>query len=257
MRIDELVKPATTIDHLLARAAKVVQILEPLAEHPVVYRSFNALEIYSPAGYAVANVLKKVVNDKPGANIKSGSNPKQLQVIQTLGITNPIFCTMTVPYLNSIHGKPNIFIPSANYTIHWSPVVKDLGGNDIVGSNASKYGSVDKGGGSYQSPDSNRQVGPEFAKTYQEGWPPSITANELIFDCESYYLLDIKRFLSDFPGDENKDIGQFGRGREGERGPLQNFNRELLAANFRTYGQIRNYLSTILPKVLALYRKKK
>jgi hypothetical protein len=234
--IVEAVSRADDIDHLRKRVQAVVQLLEPIGDHPLVYREFRH-------NIGAETAVLKVSNDRAEFTARSGSNAKQPEVLQALGITNPVFCTMQTPYTTQgFFGGANIFVPGANYRVVWSPVVKDLGGNDIVGPDSDRYGYQDLGGGVSRL-GSDRLVGAEFAKTYQSGWPPGYTDNELIFDCDSYYLLNIKDFLRRFAGKQNRDI-VYRRDR---------INQEVFNAKFSTYGDIVWYLSNTLPKYLDWY----
>jgi hypothetical protein len=143
-------------------------------------------------------------------------------------------------------GGANIFVPGADYRVVWSPVVKDLGGNDVVGPDADRYGHTDLGNGVSRGPSPDRLVGAEFADTYRSGWPPGYTSNELIFDCKSYYLLNIKDFLRRFAGRQNRDIIN-------PRARYADINQEVFNAKFSTYGDIVWYLSNTLPKYLDWY----
>ena len=237
----EAVSRADDIDHLRKRVKQVVQLLEPIADHPLVYREFR-----HNIGAETA-VLKVSNTDRREFSARSGSNPKQPALLQALAIENPVFCTMNTPgATEGFFGGANIFVPGANYRVVWSPVVKDLGGNDVVGPDADRYGHQDLGNGVSQGPSPDRQVGAEFADTYKSGWPPEYTSNELIFDCKSYYLLNIKDFLRRFAGRQNRDIIN-------PRARYADINQEVFNAKFSTYGDIVWYLSNTLPKYLDWY----
>jgi len=233
---EELVR-ANDLEHLRNRAKLIVRLVEPIAEHPLVYREF--------ATRMGDTVLLKVTNtDRKEFAARSGSNPKQAQVLEALGIKNPVFCTMNTPYsTGGFFGGANIFVPGADYSVVWSPVVQDLGGNDIVGPDADKYGHEKIGAGSYRGPSAERQVGVEFVDTYKSGWPSGHTDNELIFDCKTYYLLNIKDFLRRFAGTQNRNIVS-GRGR---------IDQEVFRAKFSRYSDIAWYLSNTLPGYLDWY----
>ena len=234
---EELVR-ANDLEHLRNRAKLIVRLVEPIAEHPLVYREFAH-------SIGAETALLKVTNtDRKEFAARSGSNPKQAQVLQALGIKNPVFCTMNPPRsTGGFFGGANIFVPGVDYSVVWSPVVKDLGGNDIVGPNADQYGHEKIGAGSYRGPSAERQVGVEFVDTYKSGWPSGHTDNELIFDCKTYYLLNIKDFLRRFAGKQNRNI-VIGRDR---------IDREVFQAKFSSYGDIAWYLSNTLPSYLDWY----
>ena len=149
--IVEAVSRADDIDHLRKRVHAVVQLLKPIGDHPLVYREFKH-------NIGAETAVLKVSNDRKEFKARSGSNPKQSALLQALGITNPVFCTMQTPgATQGFFGGANIFVPGADYGIVWSPVVKDLGGNDVVGSDSDRYGHRDLGGGVSQGPTPDRQ----------------------------------------------------------------------------------------------------
>lgn len=210
---------ANELEHLRNRAKLIVRLIEPIAEHDLVYREFKTV--------MADTVLLKVSNtDRKEYRARSGMNSKQAELLQALNIRNPVFCTMRPPYsTGGFFGGSNIFVPGADYRVVWSPVVKDLGGNELVGREA------------------DGAVGAEFADTYQSGWPSGYTDNELIFDCATYYLLNIKDFLRRFAGKKNRNI-LTGRDR---------IDREVFQAKFSSYGDIAWYLSNTLPGYLDWY----
>ena len=232
--VSEKVSQTESDEHLLARVQKVLDVVGPLKEHPLVFRAFRHLT-------GENSVLLKVVNDREDFKAKSGDNKRQEELIKALGIKRPVFCNMVPSTGWSAHGTGYIFIPSKDYEIKWSPIVKDIGGMDIVGKDASKYGRVTKGNVSTWNYDKKRMVGDQFADTYLDGWPKEHTDNELIFDCDYYYLLDIKQFVTLFAGIENKDIVSKSPTRTGFSA-IDIFNADKFKTNFKTYGDITKYL---------------
>lgn len=242
MKINEIVTRAEDIDHLLKRAEKVVTLLEPLSKHPLVFREFaHKLKLET--------VLAKVVNDRGEYIARKGSNDKQPELLKALKISKPVFCTMETPWGVGLFGQPTIFVPPEEYRIVWSPIVEDMGGNRIAGDNHEKYGHTKIDQYTWRNPTPDRMVGPEFANTYQEGWPNGRIKNELIFDCEYYYLLDISVFLKKFAGLKNRELlktDAFG----------DKLNRELFNTKFKNYGDVIWYLKNTLPSYLNWFKTK-
>jgi len=197
--LNETVSFATEIQHLKLRANIVADLCEKLGTYPLIYRAFNARGPKSP--------IIKVINDSAAKYVaKGGASGKMTEIFKKLNIQNPVFCTMEIPTtIFEFHGRARIFIPPANYKVFWSPVVIDLGGNHCSGEYAEKYGMVQTGKGSYELT-YDRRVGVELSHTYKEGLPKKYVENELIFDCEEYYLIDIGDFILRFAGKKAKDL---------------------------------------------------
>lgn len=251
MRIQELVTRADTIDHLVARAAKVASFIESIASHPLLFREFRT-------GINYETLIAKVENDTPEGPrspkyVKKGSNGKQAAVLEALNIQNPVFCKMGVSGSTyGFHGDLHIFVPPPGARIVWSPVVVDLGGNDIDGPDKGNYGSIRDpiNPNTSTSGGPERQIGAEFASTYKEGWPNGFTKNELICDCPHYYLVNVKSFISKFIGVKNRNIMP-------DRAPMfKNLDAELFNAKFKTYGDVAWYLTNTVPSYLKWYKEK-
>lgn len=197
--IVELVTRAETTDHLIKRITFAAQLCQQMGDRPLLFREFKT-------GISRETVLAKVVNvdDKEGARspkwVKGGvGRGVQLVILEKLGIQNPVFTKMKPPDSTfGFHGDPHIFIPLPNSKSVWSPDVVDLGGQRLASDPP-----VDPG-----QPISMDKLAPradELAATYKQGIPKAFTNNEIIFDCEYYYLLNIQSFLNRFSGKENKN----------------------------------------------------
>lgn len=232
--LTEDISVTTTIEHLQERLHKVAALLAPIADKPLLYRAFSYKVNYN-------SLLIKVIDNRADYLARSGSNPKQPELLKAIGVKKPVFCTMVTPHGGwSAFGTDNIVIPPSNYRIVWSPVVEDMGGNKIIGPNASKYGHEEISKNMYKSPSGSRLVGAELADTYVEGWPPSVTKNEVILECEKYYLINLKKFISEFA--EKTDQFQNPR--------TKAFNQQMFNAKFTNYGDLATYLTTMMPKYL-------
>lgn len=232
--LSEDISLTTTIEHLQERLNKVATLLVTIADKPILYRAFSYKENYN-------SLLIKVIDNRADYLARSGSNPKQPELLKAIGVKKPVFCTMVTPTGGwSAFGTDNIVIPPASYRIIWSPVVEDMGGNKIIGPNASKYGHEEIGKNMYKSPTGDRLVGAEFANTYVEGWPASFTKNEIILECDKYYLINLKKFISEFA----TKTDQFQDSR------TKAFNQQMFNAKFTNYGDLANYLTSMMPKYL-------
>lgn len=251
MRIQELVTRADTIDHLVARAAKVASFIEPIADHPLLFREFRTGINYETLIAKVENVNAE--GPRSSKWVKKGSNNRQAEILDALGLENPVFCKMGIASsTRGFHGDVHIFVPPPGAKAVWSPVVKDLGGNDIVGPDKDKFGSIKdlKNPNTSISGGHERQVGADFAHTYKQGWPTQFTDHEIIFDCPFYYLLNIESFIKKFIGVKNRNIMP-------DRAPMfKNLDAELFNAKFKTYGDVAWYLTNTVPSYLKWYKEK-
>ena len=141
--------------------------------------------------------------------------------------------------------------PPAGAQAYWSPEIQDLGGQRLKGGAA--LGHTDLGGGRSQT--SIGVMEPEaekWASSYVKGWPTQFTDHELIFDCDFYYLLNLKSFISKFVGVKNRDIIQTVKGQS----LFTKIDQDLFNAKFKNYGSIAWYLRNTVPSYLDWYQQK-
>jgi hypothetical protein len=252
MKVNELITRADTIDHLLSRAEAAAGMCDTIGDHPLVYRHFKT-------GLAYETLLAKVVNrDESGKPLgrttvrSGGANESQPAILEALGIEFPVFCIMTPPTsIGGYHGDPHIFIPPAGSKVVWSSKIVDLGGQEIVGDNGEKVHL----GKTQLSPTSASYTHNEMLKdlkhwvsTYKQGWPSQPTNHELIFDCETYYLLNLEVFLKKFAGKKNKEMISNDR-------LWAKINQELFQVKFKNYASVAWYLRNTVPSFLEWFKK--
>lgn len=235
--LSELVTRAETTDHLINRLNFAADLCDAMGDVPLLVREFKT-------GLRQETVLAKVINktEKEGHRkpqyVKGGLGKEgQIAILDKLGIDNPVFTKMDLPNDTfGFHGDPHIFIAPPGAQAYWSPNVVDLGGQRVI-----RQGTDiedDEG----RTADGARIVGAmaknadKWAATYRNEMPTERTRNEVIWDCEFYYLLNIESFLKRFAGRANKmslTAGNLGKKR---------IDPSVWAERVRTYSDIANFL---------------
>ena len=195
--LSELVTRAETTDHLINRLNHAADLCDQMGDVPLLVRDFRT-------GLGKETVLAKVINrtDKEGARhpkyVKGGvGKDGQTAILEKLGIENPVFTKMDLPDSTfAFHGDPHIFIPPPGSSVYWSPKIEDLGGQRLAGEKR-ELGKTTVVGWMAKEAD-------KWAATYQNEMPQKFTKNEIIWDCDYYYLLNIQSFLHRFSGKANK-----------------------------------------------------
>lgn len=218
--VTEDLQNAKDMDHLIQRIAVVADICMKMGNKPLMYRMVKDV---------VPNKLRFVVKVTPQENrewLGNKKNPAQKKVIQALGIKNPVWATLE-PHAGTRgpFGENNIMIPIGDYQIHYSSEVQDLGSKEDV---------------------------EQFLDTYKTGWPDSSHGdNEIIVDCNTYYLVNVGDLVGKYAGKKAKDIITTDRSAR----DWQNLNTELLKARFRTYRDIGWYLANPVTNYFKWYTK--
>ena len=199
------------MQHMINRTAVVADICDQMGNRPIMYRQVKDV---------ANNMLRFVVKVTPQENrVYNGNqkNPAQQKVIQALGIGNPVWATLE-PHAGTRapFGVNHMMIPVGNYKIHHSSEVQDLGRKDDA---------------------------EQFLDTYATGWPdPSHGDNEVIVDCDNYYLINVGDFVGKYAGKKAKAILAKNQSR-GYYNDWDNLNKEMLKAKFRTYRDVGWYLA--------------
>ena len=228
------------IFHMKNRLLKVKTITDAMGNRPIMFRSF----VYDAE--PVAKIIKKVTNDT-GRKIKTGSNQKQQEVLQKLGIENPTFAAIASgKYVNvnrnsledmEVSGMQNIFIPLSN-EMYYSDTIEDLGmGRSKGGRNISLPSDFDVD---------------KAVATYKKGWPPAGFDNEIIVDTNEYYLLNLRTFLLELTSPEIKSqIGRlksmYGKSyeRKAEENHINDILKDLFKTKITTYGDISRWIESV------------
>jgi len=237
---NEDVSVPENVFHMKNRLLKVKKITDAMGNRPIMFRSF----VYDAE--PVAKIIKKVTNDT-GRKIKTGSNQKQQEVLQKLGIENPTFAAIASgKYANvnrnsledmEVSGMQNIFIPLSN-EMYYSDTIEDLGmGRSKGGRNISLPSDFDVD---------------KAVATYKKGWPPAGFDNEIIVDTNEYYLLNLRTFLLELTSPEIKSqIGRlksmYGKSyeRKAEENHINDILKDLFKTKITTYGDISRWIESV------------
>ena len=135
-------------------------------------------------------------------------------------------------------GANYFMVPIGSYKVYSSPQVKDLGS------------------------DTSYSIGPAFlhvvnmdpiADTYKEGWPSAGFPNEVILDCEQYYLINVGEFVKKYAGAKARQMYT----RDNTVMKVKNdINKELLTSRFKTYNDMAWYLRNPVRNLLTTTRIK-
>jgi hypothetical protein len=232
--LGELVTRAETTEHLIKRLNYAADLCDQMGDSPLLVRDFRT-------GLGKETVLAKVINktEKEGArhpkHVKGGVGKEgQIAILEKLGIENPVFTKMDLPDNTfAFHGDPHIFIPPPGSSVYWSPKIVDLGGQRLADEDPAKSdlrGAISVGWMAKQAD--------KWAATYQNEMPTEFTKNEIIWDCEYYYLLNVKSFLDRFSGKANKmSMIDSGMG-------AKKIDPSVWAERVRSYSDVSNFLRT-------------
>ena len=203
--VTELVSRADKLDHFKNRIAVAAKLCEKLGDQPLVYRAFSHNNAMTLLAKIDNSDIKNPQARKGGVGAKN-----QMAILQQLEIQYPVFCRMTPPSsARGFHGLESIFIPIGDVTPYWSPRIRDLGGIDYVRDSGEYHQShvpVPGMPGVTRGNPGELDQTERWVKTYQHAWPNATTDHELIFDCASYYLLDMEVFFTKFAGKELKGM---------------------------------------------------
>lgn len=235
--LEENVSTAKSVNQILKWLTKISSYLNEFSEEYILYRQF-----YSGFGDDTRPIMKVNNVQKTSKNTKSGFNDFQSKVLDSLNIDNPVFCKFVPPnsvasktdeYLGTKHPGDNyIVVPPKNPKLFWSPMVYDLGQWYIRAIRPTS-------GYSFGIYPENLE---DYIDSYQQGWPAkypeSFTKNEIILDAKYYYLLNIESILNTI--EDNIPITGF----------YKDFNQEKYLDRFRTYGDIIEFLTVDLTKIV-------
>jgi hypothetical protein len=199
MKITELIVNSKNIDHLSKRIKYASILCKSLGSVPLVYRGFQN---NSPS----KEILVKVTNIEDDGSVRARKNVKSLgsgiiqhKILSGLNLTSPVFASMST-HRTSAHGHQYIFIPAPNSPVYWSPNVADLGLGQVNISDTTTY------------PSKNAELKGRvqlILSTYIQEWPKEFTPNELIFDCEYYYLLDTTKIAPGITFNNYQDVSLY------------------------------------------------
>lgn len=219
-----------------------IKLCVSMGNLPLVYRRFS-----TPVN-SNSLLIKVDAEQRPSMSTQTMARI-QSAVFQNLGITNPTFTTLRTP--QKVVTGPNlayIFIPVGDITPYYSSVVKDLGSARVKLSGMQDYSKL----GAVSEPVKRFLINAaQVASTYVHAWPKTMTDHELIFDCATYYLLNLEAFFNQVAGNEFKGAinqnphplkGMFSKGAS-----VPMFNPAVFN-QLKTYNDVAKYLNNYASK---------
>jgi hypothetical protein len=165
-------------------------------------------------------------------------------VLKKLGIEHAVFATMDPhPGTSGKFGANYFMVPIGAYKIYSSPQVKDLGSD-------TSYMDKDR---KMFAPPSDEEVAKfdAVADTYKEGWPDAGFPNEVILDCEQYYMINVGEFVKKYAGEKARQM--YTRDPDKFNKMKYDLKKELLTSRFKTYDDMAWYLRNPVTNLLKDY----
>ena len=237
--VTEVVTPTNNTEHAIERLKVAAELCSKMGNQPILYR---AMKIGTYHGGGKNNLIQKV--DNPARKgVMGNHNPIQVAVLNDLNIASPAQATTVAPSSTSDYfGTNHIMIPGGDFTAHWNPDIRDLGGfkgydpKYQKGAHDDKGGTLTRGQGREDLPDEEMQ---KILSGYQKGIPSySQHKGEVILDTPFYYMLNLQSFLSTFGGKKVKELITVQN-----RRTFSPISAELLASKFKTYRDVGWYLA--------------
>ena len=202
----------------------VLPHIQELGNHTIIVRSMKIQQVSGVAEISSEGWKKGTVGLEASVNKSYMSFYEKFT--KHFGIKN-IICTShpksVADYFKwkTIFGTPFIFIPKGKYKLLWSPNVSDLG---------VELGKLEQTTESFDDFDLTQ---------YKTTWPNQ-PIGEVIFDCETYYLLDLTRLAFMYGAIWsmliNKDLKPIGK----------NPGKKAELLNPTTYADITKYLEWVI-----------
>ena len=236
--ITELVSGTENKEHLINRANKVADICATMGDKPLLYRQVrNTRGMYGDK----ALIIKATPRGMRDEKLLGSGNLMQPVVLKKLGIEHPVFSTMDPhPGTQGKFGANYFMVPIGAYKVYSSPQVKDLGTEN-------SYNDKDR---KMFAPPSDEEVAKfdAVADTYKEGWPGAGFPNEVILDCEQYYLINVGEFVKKYAGEKARQM--YTRDPDKFAKIKNDINKELLTSRFKTYNDMAWYLRNPVTNLL-------
>ena len=239
--VTELVSGPENQEHLINRANKVADICATMGDRPLLYREVrNTRGMYGDKALIIKATPRSIYKDEK----LRGTGDKQNHVLNKLGIEHAVFATMDPhPGTQGKFGANYFMVPIGSYKVYSSPQVNDLGSD-------TSYNDKDR---KMFAPPSDEEVAKfdAVADTYKEGWPSAGFPNEVILDCEQYYLINVGEFVKKYSGAKARQMYS----RDDSYGKIKNdINKELLTSRFKTYNDMAWYLRNPVTNLLKVGR---
>ena len=236
--ITELVSGTENKEHLINRANKVADICATMGDKPLLYRQVrNTRGMYGDK----ALIIKATPRGMRDEKLLGSGNLMQPVVLKKLGIEHVVFATMDPhPGTQGKFGANYFMVPIGAYKVYSSPQVKDLGTEN-------SYNDKDR---KMFAPPSDEEVAKfdAVADTYKEGWPSAGFPNEVILDCEQYYMINVGEFVKKYSGEKARQM--YTRDPDKFAKIKNDINKELLTSRFKTYNDMAWYLRNPVTNLL-------
>ena len=237
--VTELVTGTENKFHLINRANKVADICATMGDKPLLYRQVrNTRGMYGDKALIIKATPRSIYKDE---KLLGTGNAVQPHVLNKLDIEHPVFSTMDPhPGTQGKFGANYFMVPIGEYKIYSSPQVKDLGSDQSYADKSRKL----------FAPASDEEVAKfdAVADTYKEGWPSAGFPNEVILDCEQYYLINVGEFVKKYAGEKARQM--YTRDETSVNRIRNDINKELLTSRFKTYNDMAWYLRNPVTNLL-------
>jgi hypothetical protein len=230
--VTELVTGPENKFHLINRVNKVADICATMGDKPLLYRQVrNTRGLYGDKTLIIKATPRSIYKDE---KLLGTGNAVQPYLLNKLGVEHAVFATMDPhPGTQGKFGANYFMVPIGEYKVYSSSQVKDLGSN------------------------TSYSIGPAFlhvvnmnpiADTYKEGWPSAGFPNEVILDCEQYYLINVGEFVKKYTGEKARQM--YTRDDTSINKIKNDINKELLTSRFKTYNDMAWYLRNPVTNLL-------
>ena len=236
--VTELVSGTENKEHLINRANKVADICATMGDRPLLYRQVRNTGMYGDKALIIKATPRSIYKDE---KLLGTGNLVQPHVLNKLGIEHPVFSTMDPhPGTQGKFGANYFMVPIGSYKIYSSPQVNDLGSD-------TSYNDKDR---KMFAPPSDEEVAKfdAVADTYKEGWPSAGFPNEVILDCEQYYMINVGEFVKKYAGEKARQM--YTRDPDKFSKIKNDINKELLTSRFKTYNDMAWYLRNPVTNLL-------
>jgi hypothetical protein len=236
--VTELVTGVENEQHLINRVNKVADICATMGDRPLLYREVrNTRGLYGDKSLIIKATPRGMRDEK----LLGSGNLVQGHVLNKLGIEHPVFSTMDPhPGTQGKFGANYFMVPIGEYKVYSSTQVKDLGSDNSYYDKSRKMFAP--------ASDEEAKRFDAVADTYKEGWPSAGFPNEVILDCEQYYLILVGEFVKKYAGEKARQM--YTR----EKNPIlrirNDINKELLTSRFKTYDDMAWYLRNPVTNLL-------
>ena len=235
--VTELVDGVSSFEHLINRVNKVADVCATMGDRPLLYRMLRGTST-SGQYSLIQKVTPRGMRDE---KLLGTGNLVQPHVLNKLGIEHPVFAKMDPhPGTSGKFGANFFMVPIGAYKIYSSTQVKDLGSDTSYYDKSRKlFAPVN---------DEEAERFDAVADTYKEGWPSAGFPNEVILDCEQYYMILIGEFVKKYAGEKarqmyTRDTNRFTKMK-------YDINKELLTSRFKTYNDMAWYLRNPVTNLL-------